>query len=86
MRASNTALRYRAARNIVRAACYKAGLPTLESIDLRCGCAYWHHAQGLSDHEIAQIMGISYVRTIDRLLRRHLELDAQREMRRALNR
>jgi integrase len=74
-------LSYRAARDIVRTACRQAGLPELESHALRCAAAYWLRTQGLSDHQIAQALGIARVRTIDRMLKPHADLDAQREAR-----
>lgn len=80
-RGSVRALSYRAARAILRNACRRAGLPPIESVSLRAACAYWLRCQGLSDHEVAAVMGLAKVRTLDRLLRRHAALDAQRAVR-----
>ena len=37
--------------------------------------------QGLSDHEIAAVLGLAKVRSVDLLLQRHGALDAQRAVR-----
>lgn len=74
-------LGYRAARNVLLRCCRRSELPPVESSDLRAACAYWLRAQGLSDHEVAAVLGIARVRTVDRLLRRHAALDAQRRVR-----
>jgi integrase len=79
------ALSYRAARDIVRNACRRAGLPSLESSELRAACAHWLRSQGLSDHEVAAVLGVVKVRTVDRLLHRHAALDAQRAVGELLN-
>jgi len=79
-------LGYRAARNIVTCACRRAGLPAVEAVDLRAAYAHWLRTHGFSDHEVATIQGIRRVRTIDRLLKRHMALDAQRRMREVLER
>lgn len=76
---------YRAARDVVTAACRKAGLPTVHASELRSACAYWLHVQGLSAHEVAAVLGVARVRTVDRLLERHLSLDAQRRVRNLLS-
>jgi hypothetical protein len=44
-------------------------------------CAHWLRGQGLSDHEVAQVLGLARVRSVDRLLQRHTALDAQRVVR-----
>lgn len=77
-RNAGAALSERASREIVRAACFRAGFPAVESVSLRSACAYWLSSQQLQPHQIAQIMGIARVQTIDRLLKRHMALDAQR--------
>jgi integrase len=78
------ALSYRAARAILQQACRRAGLRSIESIQLRAACAHWLRSQGLSDHEVAVVMGLTRVRSVDRLLRRHAALDAQRAVREVL--
>jgi len=84
-RASTRAMSYRTARDVVTAACRKAGLPTMQACELRSACAYWLHVQGLSAHEVAAVLGVARVRTVDRLLERHLALDAQRRVRNVLS-
>lgn len=79
-------LSYRAARNIVRAACQAAGLPIVTAVDLRAACGYWFHSQGWSDHAIADILGLARVRSVDRLLARHKAIEAQRMVRDKLDR
>ncbi len=74
-------LGYRAARDVLRRACRDAGLPPAEAADLRAACAQWLGSCGLSTHEIASVLGLARVRTIDRLLQRHAALDAQRTVR-----
>ena len=59
-------------------------LPPIESVDLRAACAHWLRSQGLSDHEVAAVLGLARVRSVDRLLRRHAALDAQRAVREVL--
>jgi integrase len=78
------ALSYRTARDILRAACRRAGLPPVETVELRAACAHWLCTQGLSIHEVAAVLGIARVRTVDRLLQRHAALDAQRCVREML--
>ena len=63
------------------AACRGAGLPAAESAELRAGCAHWLRSLGLSEHEVAAVLGLARVRSVDRLLRRHAALDAQRRVR-----
>jgi integrase len=69
---------YRAARDVLQDACRRAGLPPMESTVLRAACAHWLRSQGLSDHEVATVLGLAKVRSVDRLLRNHAALDAQR--------
>lgn len=80
-RASGRSLGYRAARDVLRAACRRSGIPPIETADLRAAFAHWLLAQGLSDHEVAAVLGVARVRSVDRLLRRHRALDAQRRVR-----
>jgi integrase len=77
-------LSYRAARDVLVQACRRAGLPTVESVGLRAACAHWLRSQGLSDHETAAVLGLARVKSIDRLLRHHAALDAQRTVREAI--
>ena len=77
-------LSYRAARNVLAEACLRAGLPAVASADLRAACAYWLCSQGLSEHEVMLTLGLTRVRSVDRLLRRHQALDAQRRVREQL--
>lgn len=77
-------LSYRRARKVLVEACNRAGLPPVESAELRAGCAYWLRTQGLSDHEVAMVLGLARVRSVDRLLSRHQALDAQRRVREQL--
>jgi hypothetical protein len=78
------ALSYRTARDVLRAACRRAGLPAVETVELRAACAHWLRTQGLSSHEVAAVLGVARVRTVDRLLQRHAALDAQRCVREML--
>jgi integrase len=75
------ALSYRAAREVLIGACIRAGLPPVSAVELRAACAFWLRAQGLTDHEVAAVLGLSRVRSVDRLLRRHAALTAQRRVR-----
>jgi integrase len=77
-------LSYRAARDVLQNACRGAGLPPVDSATLRAACAHWLRSQGLSDHEVAAVLGLVRVRSVDRLLRHHVALDAQRLIREAL--
>jgi len=79
-------LSYRAARDVLQDACRRAGLPTMDSTALRSACAHWLRSQGLSDHEVAAVLGLARVRSVDRLLQHHAALDAQRTVREWLER
>lgn len=79
-------LSYRGARKVLVQACRRAGLPPASSAELRAGCAHWLRSQGLSEHEVAAVLGLARVRTVDRLLSRHAALDAQRRVREQLER
>jgi integrase len=83
---SSHSLSYRAARDIIRDACRRAGLPPVEAIALRAACAHWLRSRGISDHEVASVLGLARVRSVDRLLRGHVALDAQRTVREMLDR
>lgn len=69
------------AREIVDAACKRAGYPSMGAAELRAAYGYWLRCQGISDHQVAQVLGLARVSTVDALLRRHLALDAQRRVR-----
>ncbi len=84
-RPAGRALSYRAAHDIVRDACMAAGLPPVDQVDLRAACAHWLRSQGLSDHEVASVLGLTRVRSVDRLLARHRAIEAQRSVRPALD-
>jgi integrase len=77
-------LSYRAARTVLERACRRAGLPAVESVALRAAFAHWLRSQGLSDHEAAAVLGLARVKSVDRLLRHHAALDAQRTVREAI--
>ena len=77
-RSHPTPLTVRAARNIVQEACFRVGLPAMTSTELRSSFAFLLKGRNCSDHEVAWVLGLKQVRTVDRLLARHLELDAQR--------
>jgi integrase len=74
-------LSYRAGRDLLQDVCRRAGLPSVESVALRAACAHWLRSQGLSDHEVAAVLGLARVRSVDRLLHHHAALDAQRAVR-----
>lgn len=78
---SDRPLSYRGARKVLVTACSRAGLPAVGSAELRAGCAHWLRSQGLSEHEVAVVLGLARVRSVDRLLSRHSALDAQRRLR-----
>jgi integrase len=84
--APNRPLSYRAARVVLDRACRRAGLPRLDSVSLRAACAHWLRSQGLSDHEVASVLGLAKVRSVDRLLKHHAALDAQRAVREIIDR
>ncbi|MBA3529787.1 MAG: tyrosine-type recombinase/integrase, partial [Propionibacteriaceae bacterium] len=79
-------LAYRTARDILAAACRRAGLPRVEAVELRSALANWLHSRGLSEHEVRDTLGINRVRSVDRLLERHTALEAQRRVREILDR
>lgn len=79
-------LSYRAARDVIQDTCRRAGLPTVEASSLRAACAHWLRNQGLSDHEVAAVLGLARVRSVDRLLQHHAALDAQRTVREMVTR
>lgn len=80
------ALSYRSVRAIVCDACRRAGFGPVEQIELRAAFAWWLKVHGLSDHEAAAALGLVRVRSLDRLLDRHRELQAQRNVRERLER
>jgi predicted XRE-type DNA-binding protein len=66
---------------VLQDACRRAGLPVVDAASLRAACAHWLRSQDLSDHEVATVLGLARVRSVDRLLRQHAALDAQRVVR-----
>jgi integrase len=82
--AAGQPLSYRAARDVLQDACRQVGLPLVDAASLRAACAHWLRSQGLSDHEVAAVLGLVRVRSVDRLLRHHVALDAQRTVREML--
>ena len=78
---SNRPLSYAGARKVLVAACRRAGLPAAGTAELRAGCAHWLRSQGLSEHDVATVLGLARVRSVDRLLSRHAALNAQRRVR-----
>lgn len=71
-------LSYRGARNVLLASLIGAGLPAMESSELRAACAAWLREQRLSEHDVRYVLGLSRVRSVDRLLARYSALNAQR--------
>jgi integrase len=78
--ATDQPLTLQALRAIVLGRCREVGLPWITASDLRAAFAYWLRLQGLSDHEATAVLGLSRVRSLDRLLVRHKALDAQRQV------
>ena len=67
-------------RRIVQHAGAEAGFPRAHRTDLLSACAAWLQAQPhLSDREVARVLGLSDLRSVDRLLRRHKAIEWQRE-------
>ena len=75
---------YRAVRKIVVRACARAGLPCAEAVSLRAAFAYSLCMRGLSEHEVAAMLGIVRVRTVDALIHPHQMLSAQLRVRESL--
>ena len=68
-------------RNVVRAATTAAGFSHAGRTELRSAFAAWvQWTYSLTDHELAQVMGIADLATADRLLRRQRALDGQRKL------
>jgi integrase len=82
---SRQSLSYRTARDILKSSCRRAGFPAVDAVELRAAYAHWLRVQGLSDHEVAAVLGLEKVRSVDRLLNRHHALDAQRRVREMLD-
>lgn len=82
-------LGYRASHNVLCTACRIAGFPHVQASDLRAAYAHWLGQEGnkeaLSDHQIMAVLGLARVKSVDRLLRRHFALDAQRMVRNTSN-
>ena len=68
----------RQARRIVLAACSAAGFPHASRSTLLSAAAAYLSDAGLRDHEVAVALGIADMRTLNRLLRPHQRLQAQR--------
>ena len=68
----------RQARRIVLDACSAAGFPHAARSTLLSASAASLSASGLRDHEVAIVLGIGDMRTLNRLLRPHQRLRAQR--------
>ena len=68
----------RQARRIVLAACSASGFPHAARSTLRSASAAYLSDAGLRDHEVAVALGIADMRTLNRLLRPHQRLQAQR--------
>lgn len=49
----------------------------MDVISSRAARAHRLRSQGLSDYEVAAALGLARVRSVDRLLERHIALDAQ---------
>ena len=84
--ASGRPLSYRAARDVLHDACRRAGLPVVDAASLRAACAHSLRTQGLSDHAVATVLNLAWVRSVARLLLRHVALDGQRAVREVLMR
>lgn len=83
-RTASCSISYRAARYVVTRACREAGVPVVEASDLRAAFAFSLTLQGLSDHQVAAVLGLARVRSLDRLLKGHRALQAQRVAREIL--
>ena len=68
----------RQARRIVLAACSASGFPHAARSTLLSAAAAYLSDAGLRDHEVAVALGIADMRTLNRLLRPHQRLQAQR--------
>ncbi len=69
----------RQVRRIVLAACSAAGFPHAARSTLMSASAAYLSAAGLRDHDVAFALGIADMRTINRLLKPHRKLAAQRQ-------
>jgi integrase len=72
---------YRTTRYILTHACREAGVPAVEASDLRAAFAFGLKLQGMSDHQVAAMLGLAQVRSVDRLLKGHRALQAQHAVR-----
>ena len=70
----------RQARRIVLNACTTAGFPHAARSTLLSAAAAFLSGAGLRDHDLAIVLGITDMRTINRLLKPHLTLAAQRRV------
>lgn len=71
----------RQVRRIVQSACQSAGFGNADSATLTSAAAAYLSSFGVRDHEIAMALGIRDMRTVNRLLRPHQRLQAQRSVR-----
>ena len=67
-------------RRVVGAACERAGFPGATRADLLSAITTYLHEAGFTEHQIAIALGTHTVATIDRRLRPHLALKAQRTL------
>ena len=72
----------RQARRIVLDACAAAGFPHAARSTLLSAAAEYLSVAGLRDHDLAVVLGVTDMRTINRLLKPHQRLAAQRSARR----
>ena len=68
----------RQARRIVLDACATAGFPHAARSTLLSAAAAYLSTAGLRDHDLAVVLGVTDMRTINRLLKPHQRLNAQR--------
>ena len=79
-RNQSTPISVRGFRYKLKAACSLAGWPGVTRSQLASALAMWLREQGLDDHSIRLTLGRRRVTSVDRLLRRHLQLEAQRRV------
>ncbi len=76
-RISGTPLSERAFRNDLRTTCSQAGWPKATRPQLIAAFAAWLRDKGLDDHSIRMSLGRRRAASIDRMLHRHNQLEAQ---------
>ena len=72
------ALTERQVRRIVLTACSAAGFPHAARSTLLSASAAYLSVAGFRDHDVAMVLGITDMRSINRLLKPHQVLTAQR--------